>query len=273
MKNTYLIIALLCFGLTGSMAQKRQSANFNNCNDQNRRNCVLNDLSEEQKDKMQAEKTSFFKETQQDKNQLGELKARLKTVSTTEPVDQKELNSILSEMNTISTSMHKKRIRHMQNIKSFLSDEQVLAFESRKGKPGSEMGFGRHNNGHHGRKGQMGQNRGKHNQKGRMMRNNSCLSEELREQMKAVHTDLLKKQQPLNNKLNELNAQLKTQTSGKNIDLKKVDKIIDQQAELKLELAKLKASTMMDLRASLNDEQKVWFDNKNNHHKRNYRRN
>jgi Spy/CpxP family protein refolding chaperone len=272
MKNRSLVLVILCLTLSGVNAQKHQGKRFNDCPNNGSKNCLIDDLSTEQKEKLKAEKVKFMGETQDEKNKLGELKAKIRTLSTSEPIDQKQIKKTLEEMNSIHASLEKKRIRHQQTMKSFLSDEQVILFESKaqrrsKGEYARQKKGMRHGQRHQGQMGQ-GHKRKHHGGQGKMQQQNkSMMSDELKEQMKASHLAMKKSMQPLENKLAELNAQLKSQTTGKNIDLKKIDNIIDQKASVRLEMAQIKSDMMLDMRGQLTDEQKIWFDSRHRKHR------
>ncbi|MBK3519292.1 hypothetical protein [Carboxylicivirga marina] len=273
MKSRYLLTVIaLVMALTSVTAQRMQQKK--QCNEKGMKGtfCLLDDLSEEQQENLKAERVKFYKETQINRNQLGELMAKKRTLQTIEPIDEKGLNKLLAEINQVKSSMAKKQVRHKQSMKAFFTDEQLIAFEQNRGK--SQMrghGKGRMHNirdckmanakqmkARHGgqRKGQSkGKPRKEMNRGGQNM-----ISDELRAELKASHTELMKQQQPLNNQLNELKAQFKTLTYGKTIDLKQVDKNIDKQAAIKLEIEKLKSNQKLQLRSKLSDEQKIWFD-------------
>ena len=88
------------------------------------------------------------------------------------------------------------------------------------------------------------------------------MSDDLKTSLNQAHLELLKKEQPVTNQLNELNAQLQTLTTGKTVDYKKVDKLIDERASLQLELARLRTNHRQEVRNQLSDEDKIWFDNR-----------
>lgn len=267
MKNRYyLTMAVLLIATISITAQRHQSRNKYNNTDKCRTSAPwFDNMSDEQKETLKAERTNYLMDIQGDKNKLGELFAKKTTLETSEPIDNKALSKVTEEINKIKTSLDKKHVRHQQAIKAQLNDEQVLAFDNKINKRKVHKG-------NQGMKGQA-QHPGKRQMKGkgqgqkghayhggRGNNERAMLSDALKEQFKTAHIELMKEQQPLNNQLNELKAQLKTLTSGKAIDLKKVDKNIDQQAELKLKIAKLKNAHQQELRSELSDEQKLIFD-------------
>lgn len=276
MKKTYLItvVALVSLIFTSSFAQGRKGERRGNgnCEFNNKTlNCQVMDLSDEQQQKMDAERVNFMKAIQAERNQLNELQAKKQTIETTDPVNKKELDKTLVTISTLKSSIQKKKIRHHQTIKSFLDDDQLVRFENR-GYGHQGYGKGEHRmakqgqgnrEGHanfHG-KGKGQGNKGQRPAHGQRA-DSKLMTEDLRASFKTAHIEMMKKMQPYENQLNELSAQLKTGCTGKDIDLKKVDKLIDEQANVRLEMAKIKTNFKLDLRSQLTDEQKVMFDSR-----------
>ncbi len=248
------------------------------------------DLSQDQKDQLKAKQTSYKMAIKSNKNQLNELMARKRTLETTDPVDAKALYKCLASINELKSEMQKQSIRHQQDVKSVLTDEQVLAFESKKGngykkgqscdgpgqyqgnKKGNKRGRG-HQYGQGSGKGQgqgtangkRGGNKGQR-KNGRFEKLN--LTEDQMAFMEKSRLDFMKTQQGLMNQLNELSAKLKTSTTGKAVDLKNIDKIIDQQSKIKLQMAQKKADHIIEVREQLTDEQKLMLDTKHSRGRR-----
>ena len=86
------------------------------------------------------------------------------------------------------------------------------------------------------------------------------LTQEQKDQLKALRLQEMKEMTQYKNQLNEYRAKLKTLITGDDVNLKDVDKVIDSMGKVKLEMAKNKLSHRMEVRALLNDEQKVLFD-------------
>ncbi|MCU4157626.1 hypothetical protein J1N10_16740 [Carboxylicivirga sp. A043] len=295
MKNRYVftaVVMLISFSFTTISAQRMQKRAINNQSQE----CRINNLTDEQQENLKKERVKFQTEIQAEKNQLGELLAKKRTIETTEPISQKNLDKILTDINTVKTSMAKKRALHQQTIKSYLTDEQVLAYNQfgnrqgmgrqqgqgrnrqfdcqangapqMKGRKAGRQGSGQGNYSGRGQGNGKG-NRNQHNLQGQggrgqgYGRNSECiLSDELQQELQTARLELMTQQQPLNNQLNELRAQYRTLTSGKSVDMKKVDKNLEQQANIKLQIAKNQSKHKLAVRSKLTDEQKVWFDQK-----------
>nr|WP_321410086.1 periplasmic heavy metal sensor [uncultured Carboxylicivirga sp.] len=300
--KTKLIMGFVALAIvavsTTTHAQRRQG--------NNRQDCILqDDLTQEQKDKLDELRVEFYKQTQADHNQLNELMAKKHTLETTNPVDKKALYDCLASINSIQTKLQKERVRHFQDVKANMTDEQVIVFDSRN-KGGMHQGGQRlgqngrgYGNGQGFGKGQgkglactqpgqgYGQGQGKRGDGQRLGRGQGQrgrgygdgqglgkgqgngkglysldLTDAQKEFMDKSRLQMLEKEQGLKNKLNELDAQLKTKTTGKNIDLKQVDKLINEQSEVRLQMAQIKADHRMEVRSQLTDEQKIAFDSR-----------
>ena len=86
------------------------------------------------------------------------------------------------------------------------------------------------------------------------------LTQEQKDQLKSLRLQEMKAMTQYKNQLDEYKAKLKTLTTSDDVNLKDVDKVIDQMGKVKLEMAKNKLSHRMDVRALLTDDQKVMFD-------------
>lgn len=107
--------------------------------------CNLPDLTDKQKEDMKTLHTQHKKEMLGYQNQMGELKAKLKTLETADKADMAKINSTIDEMAKVKTEMAKKRAAHKQQIRGMLTDEQRLAFDTRPrrgGKRGGGRGYG-----------------------------------------------------------------------------------------------------------------------------------
>lgn len=85
-------------------------------------------------------------------------------------------------------------------------------------------------------------------------------NEEQKEQMKKLRLETVKKVKPLKNELGELMARQKTLTTSDNVDLKVINKNIDEMSDLKADIAKIMAAQHQQVRSLLTEEQLVKFD-------------
>lgn len=91
----------------------------------------LPDLTDEQKQNIEDLKIELMKENMPLKNELMEKKARLRTLSTVENVDMKEVNNVIDDITGLLASMMKNGAEKMQNIRELLNEDQRLIFDSK----------------------------------------------------------------------------------------------------------------------------------------------
>lgn len=88
----------------------------------------------------------------------------------------------------------------------------------------------------------------------------NTLTDEQKDQIEKIRIENMKKALPVKNQINEKKAELRTLTTGDNIDMKAAGKVLANIEDLKSELAKQMVRTRLDIRNVLNDEQKIMFD-------------
>ncbi|MEN8248578.1 MAG: Spy/CpxP family protein refolding chaperone [Bacteroidota bacterium] len=86
------------------------------------------------------------------------------------------------------------------------------------------------------------------------------LTEDQQTQIKDLHLKVQKETLSLRNKLNENMAKLRTLQTSDAPDMKAINKLIDQNAGIRAEMAKLRAATHQEVRKVLTEEQRVIFD-------------
>jgi Spy/CpxP family protein refolding chaperone len=101
-------------------------------------------ITDEQKKQIKDFKVQQMKEMLPLKNQLGEKKAHLKTLETSDTPDMKAINQLIDEMGSIQVSMRKKQAEFTQKVRKILTDEQRILFDtfkdSKKGQSGKKIG-------------------------------------------------------------------------------------------------------------------------------------
>ena len=104
------------------------------------------DLSKEQVQKIKSLQIEMMKQITPLKAELQELKAHLRTLSIAEKVDHEMIDKTIDKIGSLQTKMMKIHAKFRQEIRSVLSDEQRIVFDSMSGKMmGGHMG-------HHGSK-------------------------------------------------------------------------------------------------------------------------
>lgn len=91
---------------------------------------IIPDLSDEQKNAIQALHIEFLKETLPLKNQIRERQARLKTLETSANVDVKLINNEINEIGSLRTEIRKKKSLKHQEIRKLLDDDQRILFDT-----------------------------------------------------------------------------------------------------------------------------------------------
>ncbi len=292
MKRKYLITGLILVSLvfinfTNAQGRRGDGRRVGDgtCNTKETK-CRLLGLSDEQQVSIDAERTAFMKDVQGERNLLNELQAKKQTLQSTDPVNKKELDKVLVEISRLKASIHKKKVRHQQAVKGFLSEEQLVQFDNRAYKRSGKGKMAMNESGRRNGRGKMGLNSDRwenannmskgYRHKGQVYNKENradctLMSDDQRKALKTEHLEMLKQQQPYKNKLNELRAELKTVCTGKNIDLDKADKLIEEQANTRLEMAKIRTNFKLQMRNNLTDEQKVLWDNRNSRGHKGYR--
>lgn len=105
-------------------APMRQAGNFP---------CVAN-LTDEQKAKVEALRATQLEAGLQHRNQMAELQARKRTLMTQKNPNMGEINQVIDNMQNLQTKRLKDNASHHQQIRSLLTDEQRLQFDTRAGR-------------------------------------------------------------------------------------------------------------------------------------------
>ncbi|MBE0432071.1 periplasmic heavy metal sensor [candidate division WOR-3 bacterium] len=88
-------------------------------------------LTEEQQTRIKTMRVEHMKAMQSLRNQLGEKKARLRTLTTGDKVNMTEVNKMIDEIGSLRTKMMKQKEQHRQEIRNLLNDEQRIFFDTR----------------------------------------------------------------------------------------------------------------------------------------------
>jgi len=92
-------------------------------------------LTDDQKQKIEKLQFDHQKKVLGLKNQLGEKRAKLRTLTTADTPDTKAINALVDEMGALKTQLMKERVNMQLSIRALLTDEQKLKFDMRgKGK-------------------------------------------------------------------------------------------------------------------------------------------
>ncbi|PKP33700.1 MAG: hypothetical protein CVU00_10240 [Bacteroidetes bacterium HGW-Bacteroidetes-17] len=103
-------------------------------------------LSEEQVGKMKEFRTSHLKEMLPIRNEMQEKRAHLRTLTTAENLNQKEIDKVVDEIANLTSKQMKLKIAHQQQTRTLLTEDQRVLFDSRTGGQGKRQ-FARGNAG------------------------------------------------------------------------------------------------------------------------------
>jgi len=96
-------------------------------------------LSEEQIGKMEEFRTNHLKEMLPIKNEMQEKRAHLRTLTTAENVNQKEIDKAVDEIANLTSKQMKLKIAHQQQMRALLTEDQRVLFDSRIGRQGNSQ--------------------------------------------------------------------------------------------------------------------------------------
>jgi Spy/CpxP family protein refolding chaperone len=86
------------------------------------------------------------------------------------------------------------------------------------------------------------------------------LNEDQKEQIKGIMLEGKQESLPLENQLREKRARLRTLSSGDTYDVSALNKVADEMGDLQVSIQKIHIAKKGEIRALLNDEQKIKFD-------------
>lgn len=99
-----------------------------------------NFFTEEQKTKMKELRFETAKQIKPIKNELNELSAKQKTLTTADKTDLKAINSNIDKMADLKASMQKIMAAQHQEVRQMLDEEQLLKFDAMKNKRSAKRG-------------------------------------------------------------------------------------------------------------------------------------
>jgi len=91
--------------------------------------CMLPDLTDAQKEKIEALRTQHMKDAMVLRNQIAEKRAKLNTLRIADKPNTNEINKIIDEIGSLRTKMMKMGESHRQKVRALLTDEQKVMFD------------------------------------------------------------------------------------------------------------------------------------------------
>jgi len=148
------VMALIILPLTAVMGQNKGNRQGERMQrqDGSRMEMLIPDLTEDQQSKMKDIHLNMMKESLSIRNKLGENRAKLKTLQTAENPDMKAIDKLIDESSSLHADLQKKAAANHQQVRSLLTEEQRVIFDSHSGQMRARAG-------RQGREGMRGQQR------------------------------------------------------------------------------------------------------------------
>jgi Spy/CpxP family protein refolding chaperone len=99
-----------------------------------------NFFTAEQKEQIKELRLAVAKQVKPLKNELNELNAKQKTLTTADKADMNAINNGIDKISATKTQIAKIMAAHHQNVRSMLSEEQLLKFDAMKNQRGKKHG-------------------------------------------------------------------------------------------------------------------------------------
>ena len=90
-------------------------------------------LTEDQVAKMKDLRTKNLKQMQPISNLMQEKRARMRTLTTAENINQNEIDKLIDEITGLSAKQMKLRVAHQQELRALLTEDQRVIFDSFSG--------------------------------------------------------------------------------------------------------------------------------------------
>jgi Spy/CpxP family protein refolding chaperone len=155
-----IIFASVLLSTNSLFAQHPMEHKTGNGEGSNKEMHGIPNLTEEQKTKIKDIHLALSKEIQPLRNRLGELKAKQRTLTTSDKPDMGAINTNIDEITKTTNQLMKSRAAHHQQVRALLTDEQKVWFDSHPFQKGGH----KHMKGDH-MKGDMSQHQGKMQEK------------------------------------------------------------------------------------------------------------
>ncbi len=134
MKTKVLLLSVFVLSLVFSNQLLAQHENHVNCKDHknHKKECLMDDLTEEQKTKIEAIKFESQSKVKVYKADLDIKKAELKKLEIADEPSEKDIHAKIDEMTSLKADIQKERASARIDIRSELTPEQRVKFDSHK---------------------------------------------------------------------------------------------------------------------------------------------
>jgi Spy/CpxP family protein refolding chaperone len=128
MKRYYLFVIILVASMLIFQFVYAQPDDEGNPPPMNRMGKMLN-LTDEQQSQIEDLRLNFEKEKLPLQSKIHELRTGLKLELTKDNYDEKKVNQMLDQIESVRKELHKKRINHMRSVRNILNDDQKKKFD------------------------------------------------------------------------------------------------------------------------------------------------
>lgn len=87
-------------------------------------------LTEEQQEQIKAFRLDHAKTTLPIRNQVNELEAKLKTLTSADELNKNEVGRVIDNLSDLKAELMKQRVAHMEDVKSVLTEEQKVVLNN-----------------------------------------------------------------------------------------------------------------------------------------------
>ena len=132
---------LLMFGMAmETMAQRGQRGNRGGGERNPQMVCQnIPDLTEEQQSQIQSLRTTQLQRSVEHKAAMGELRAKKRSLMIAENANMNEVDGVIDQMSVLRSEHQKAAAAHRQSVRSVLTAEQRVYFDSRAGQRGQRV--------------------------------------------------------------------------------------------------------------------------------------
>lgn len=121
-------LAILLLSATTVFGQRGR--NFERSRPEPRQECLVENLTPEQEAKIQQLRTVQVENRLKHRSKMDELRARQRTLMLEKTPDMNAVNAVVDQMTALRGEMMKESIKHRQEIRSLLTDEQRIKFDA-----------------------------------------------------------------------------------------------------------------------------------------------
>lgn len=124
LKIQLIVLVLMLSAGAIAQAQERQRRGYSQHSDR-----WELDLTEDQKAQMEKIRLESRKSLLPLRNEIGEINAKMRTLTTAEDADLKKINSLIDQKTSVMAKMMKVRAEAHQQLREILSDDQRVKFD------------------------------------------------------------------------------------------------------------------------------------------------